>query len=174
KMDDFTPRNYQEELMNIGLQQNTIVFLPTGSGKTFISLMILKRLSGSLQKAYGDGGKISVILVNTIALVEQHAQYINDHTTLNVGQYTGEMNLDFWPKDKWKDEFDKHQVFIMTCQILVNLVNQCFVDLNKINLLIFDECHRGVNDHSMRQLMKSFESLYDPPRVLGLTATLLN
>lgn len=43
-----------------------------------------------------------------------------------------------------------------------------------MNLLIFDECHHGVNDHSMRQLMKNFGSLVEPPRVLGLTATLLN
>ncbi|KAJ8969648.1 hypothetical protein NQ314_001650 [Rhamnusium bicolor] len=133
--DDFTPRNYQVELMKIGLEKNTIIFLPTGSGKTFIALMILKHMSGSLLRAYTDGGKISVILVNTIALVEQHAKYILDHTSLNVGRYT---------------------------------------DVNKVNLLIFDECHRGVNDHSMRQLMKTFENVTDPPRVLGLTATLLN
>lgn len=43
-----------------------------------------------------------------------------------------------------------------------------------MNLIIFDECHRGVNDHSMRQMMKQFELVYNAPRVLGLTATLIN
>lgn len=46
--------------------------------------------------------------------------------------------------------------------------------MDKVNLLIFDECHHAVNDHPMRSVMKSFKGLQDPPRVLGLTATLLN
>lgn len=62
-----------------------------------------------------------------MALVEQHGKYINDHTNFTVGQYTGDMNLDFWPKDKWYDEFNKYQVFILTCQIFVNLVNNNFM-----------------------------------------------
>lgn len=49
-----------------------------------------------------------------------------------------------------------------------------FLDLNKINLLIFDECHHAVNDHPMRSIMKAFNGVATPPRVLGLTATLLN
>lgn len=49
------------------------------------------------------------------------------------------------------------------------------LDLSSVNLLIFDECHRGVNDHAMRQIMKNFGELQnEQPRVMGLTATLLN
>ncbi|XP_057660796.1 endoribonuclease Dicer [Diorhabda carinulata] len=172
--EEFIPRNYQEELMKICLEQNTIIFLPTGSGKTFIALLVLKQMGADLLKSYSQGGKITIILVNTIALVDQHADNIIKHTGFNVGRYTGEMNLDFWPKTKWYEIYDKHQVIIMTSQILVNLVHNSYIDLNRVNLLIFDECHRGVNDHSMRQLMKQFHSLHQPPRVLGLTATLLN
>lgn len=40
--------------------------------------------------------------------------------------------------------------------------------------MIFDECHHAVNEHPMRTIMKAFKGLRDPPRVLGLTATLLN
>lgn len=171
---EFTPRNYQVELMKICLEQNTIIFLPTGSGKTYIGLLVLKRMGNDLLKSYGEGGKITIILVNTVALVDQHANYVIKHTDFKVGRFTGDMNLDFWPKEKWYDIYDKHQVIIMTSQILVNLVLNSYIDLNQVNLLIFDECHRGVNDHSMRQLMKQFQSLHQPPRVIGLTATLLN
>lgn len=50
------------------------------------------------------------------------------------------------------------------------------VDLKRINLIIFDECHRGVEDQPMRQVMKSFQNIPpdEQPKVLGLTATLLN
>ncbi|KAJ3665477.1 hypothetical protein Zmor_000970 [Zophobas morio] len=168
------PRNYQMELMKIAISQNTIIYLPTGSGKTFIAIMVLKHLSDSLSKPYNEGGKISCILVNSVTLVDQHAKYVRDHTIFTVGAYSGEMNLDFWKKEEWSEQFNKHQVVIMTSQILVNLINNSFIDLRKINLLIFDECHQGVEDQPMRQVMKNFQNYGEQPRILGLTATLLN
>ncbi|CAH0552970.1 unnamed protein product [Brassicogethes aeneus] len=173
-MDDFIPRNYQIQLMEIALQQNTIIYLPTGSGKTFIALMTLKQLSEPLAKSYSEGGKLSVILVNTVALVDQHAKYFENHTYFKVGRYSGEFNLDFWPREKWYEEYNKFNVIIMTSQILKNLIESNYIDLNKINLLIFDECHHGVSNQPMRQIMMNFQGLTSPPRVLGLTATLLN
>lgn len=68
------------------------------------------------------------------------------------------------------------QVLILTPQVLVDGINGSYLLLNKINLIIFDECHRGVNEHPMRQIMKLFEYLpkEQQPRILGLSATLLN
>jgi len=48
--DDFRPRPYQEELMNLVKKQNTIIYLPTGSGKTFIAVMLIKEMSASLDR----------------------------------------------------------------------------------------------------------------------------
>jgi len=65
---------------------------------------------------------------------------------------------------------------VMTCQIFLNLLMHGYIKLQDVNLLIFDECHHAVQDQPMRQIMKQFE--YCPqeqqPRILGLTATLLN
>lgn len=112
--------------------------------------------------------------MNTVPLVEQHGKYIRNHTILRVGCYSGEMNVDFWNQNKWSAEFDKNQVLVMTCAIFQTLVEKTFIDLNKVNLLILDECHHAVNDHSMRQTMRNFSDLTHQPRVLGLTATILN
>lgn len=64
----------------------------------------------------------------------------------------------------------------MTSQILLDLINHGYLPLNRINLIIFDECHRGVNNHPMRRVMQCFQ--YCPkeqqPKVLSLSATLLN
>lgn len=43
--DDFKPRNYQVELMKIAVANNTIIYLPTGAGKTYIAILVLKHLS---------------------------------------------------------------------------------------------------------------------------------
>lgn len=64
----------------------------------------------------------------------------------------------------------------MTSQVLVNALCHGYMFLNRINLIIFDECHRAVNDHPMRQIMQLFENCpkEEQPRVLGLSASLLN
>ncbi|XP_066254152.1 endoribonuclease Dcr-2 [Euwallacea similis] len=170
---DFLPRDYQVALTEIALKNNSVIYLPTGAGKTFIAILVLKQLQHSLKK-YTDGGKISFVVVNTVALVDQHAKCIERRTNLSVGRYSGDMSLDFWPKTQWYQEFDKFQVLVMTVQILVNLTNQRYLDLNKVNLIVFDECHRGVSDQPMRQICKSLADVCHKPRILGLTATLLN
>lgn len=115
-----------------------------------------------------------MVLVNAVPLVEQHAKVLRTRTHFEVGAYSGELNVDNWSKSHWINQFNTHQVLVMTVQILVNICNSGFLDLNRVNLLIFDECHHGVKDQPMRQIMRSFQTLNEQPRVLGLTATLLN
>lgn len=45
-----TGRPYQEFIIEKALQRNIIIFLPTGSGKTFIALETIKRMSKVLEK----------------------------------------------------------------------------------------------------------------------------
>ncbi|XP_045465316.1 endoribonuclease Dicer [Harmonia axyridis] len=168
---ELIPRNYQEAIYQECLKDNTIIFLPTGAGKTFIAIMVLKNMGGDL---LGNQHKVSIILVNTVALVDQHVRYIKKHTPFQCGGYSGEMNVDFWSFEMWTKEFQSNQVLVMTSEILAGIVRGNMVDMANVNLLIFDECHHAVNDHSMRILMKYFSGLTNPPRVLGLTATLLN
>lgn len=68
------------------------------------------------------------------------------------------------------------QIMVMTCQIFLNLLLHGYIQLSDVNLLIFDECHHAVNDQPMRQVMQQFEHCPPElqPRILGLTATLLN
>lgn len=64
----------------------------------------------------------------------------------------------------------------MTAQIFVDILNHGIMSLDRVNLIIFDECHRAVNDHPMRQIMQRFKEYpkTNLPRVLALSATLLN
>ncbi|KAK5650969.1 hypothetical protein RI129_001998 [Pyrocoelia pectoralis] len=172
--DDFVPRDYQITIMEVGVTRNIIIFLPTGTGKTLIAVMILKRLSEPLQRRLSEGGKISIMLVNTQALVDQQSKYLRALTDQDVAAFSGDMNVDYWSSSKWKDHFEKNQILVMTTQILVNLLQRSILSLNDVNLLIFDECHNGVDDHPMTQVMAYYPNLKDPPRVIGLSATLLN
>lgn len=61
------------------------------------------------------------------------------------------------------------QVIVMTCQILSDMLTHQYLQLKDISLLIFDECHHGVEDHPMRLIMKHFLNCpkNEQPRVLG-------
>lgn len=45
---DFEPRPYQVELFNIAKEKNSILVLGTGSGKTLISILLIKELGNSV------------------------------------------------------------------------------------------------------------------------------
>jgi len=67
----------------------------------------------------------------------------------------------------------------MTPAVLLTALNFKHLSAPRLNVIVFDECHRGVDDHPYRQIMERvFESTTDTPgnrpRVLGLTASLVN
>nr|XP_026496410.1 endoribonuclease Dicer [Vanessa tameamea] len=173
---EFISRFYQTQLEEIAVRKNTIIFLPTGSGKTFIAIRLIKRLRDTLKKPWGEGGKRCFFLVNTVPLVMQQTNMIKLLCPVDVIGYSSEDNVDYWDKSKWDIELTKYQVIVMTSQILSDLLTHRYISVEDISLLIFDECHHAVDDHPMRSVMKHFEVVpkNKHPRVLGLTATLLN
>ncbi|XP_053977112.1 endoribonuclease Dicer [Hylaeus volcanicus] len=174
--DEFTPRAYQIDLYEIARKQNTIIYLPTGAGKTFIAVLLIKELSADIRKPYNEGGKHTIFIVNTVPLVTQQSGYICRLTGLSCGMLSGDLGVDFWNETEWMNVLNTNQVLVMTSQILVDAISHGHIFLNRVNLIIFDECHRGVHDHPMRQIMKLFENcpIEQQPKVLGLSASLLN
>ncbi|KAI5634354.1 hypothetical protein NE865_12902 [Phthorimaea operculella] len=159
------------------MARNTIIHLPTGSGKTFIAIRIIQRNRHDLKLPWGAGGKRTFFLVNTVPLVTQQRKFIQKMCAVkSVAGYSGEDYIDYWDKNRWDAELSEHEVIVMTSQILADMLTHSYIRIQDINLLIFDECHHAVVDHPMRLVMKHFDGVpvKDQPRVLGLTATLLN
>ena len=77
-----TPRPYQVELLERSLERNTIVCLGTGTGKTFISVMLIKELSHQIRETFNNGGKRTFFLVNTGKKVPRntHKEYVSSLT----------------------------------------------------------------------------------------------
>lgn len=60
------PRPYQLELLDACLNENTIVNLGTGAGKTFIAVMLIRELSHQILEGFiTEGAQRTVFLVNT-------------------------------------------------------------------------------------------------------------
>ena len=108
--------------------------------------------------------------------MKQQAEYIEKHTSMEVGQYTGSMNVDDWSKEQWDAEFEKNHIFVMTMTIFKNLLLQNVLRFKQVNLLAFDECHHAVKNHDYVQIMRRYSDScdeLDPTRFLGLTASLI-
>lgn len=174
--EDLIPRPYQIDLFEKAIAENTIIYLPTGSGKTYIAVQVVKKLSAAIQGKYSSGAKRTIFIVNTVPLVTQQSTYLARHTGLNAKGFSGDSRVKHWDNRKWLSEIEDTPILVMIAQIFLDIINCGALPLDRVNLIIFDECHRGVSDHPMRQIMQRFEKCPQNyrPRVLGLSATLLN
>ncbi|KAG0464031.1 hypothetical protein HPP92_020100 [Vanilla planifolia] len=170
-------RSYQLEALETAKKRNTIVFLDTGAGKTLIAVMLLRSYAPCIRK---PSEHIAVFLVPTVVLVKQQADVLELHTDLKVGQFWGEMGVDFWDMDTWNEKLKQFEVFVMTPQILLNNLRHTFFTLDQIKLLVFDECHhaRGKNPYACIMLEFYHASMnsnaVNLPRIFGMTASLTN
>ncbi|KAM4690395.1 endoribonuclease Dicer [Rhinophrynus dorsalis] len=170
----YTPRKYQVELLEAALDHNTIVCLNSGSGKTFIAVLLTKELSYQIRGDFNKEARRTVFLVNSAKQVVQQVSAVRTHSDLRVGEYSSPEETDCWTKEKWLQEFVDHQILVMTCHIFLKVLKNGNLSLSSINLLVFDECHLAIQDHPYREIMKICESYQTCPRILGLTASILN
>ncbi|KAG5680087.1 hypothetical protein PVAND_009613 [Polypedilum vanderplanki] len=174
----FLTRDYQRNIIDVCLKRNSIVFLPTGAGKTYIAIQVIKHFSNQLGIKYSEGGKRSVFLVNTVYLAKQQAEAIQFHIPFNVRVVTGEENVDAFEESDWLKILDNNEVLVMTAQCFHDAVNRTFIKMNQIRVVIFDECHHGRKDHVYHQLMQSISNKLDENefknlRIIGLSGMLI-
>jgi hypothetical protein len=104
------PRRYQEEIFAKALKGNVIAALDTGSGKTFISTLLIKWIA---TRNFGQN-KIIIFLVPKVALVEQQGDFISKQTPLRVKKIHGALAIDLSDRDGWKEQLSEVDVIVMT------------------------------------------------------------
>ncbi len=156
-------RLYQETITASCVEQNSLVILPTGLGKTLIAGMVT---AFRLQK-FNDA--FILFLAPTRPLVLQHAETFK--SILNVDEkeiivFTGEVSPEE-RTEKWR----KVKVVLATPQIVENDIITGRVDLKKCTLLILDEVHRAVGNYSYVFVAEQYLKYADNPLIMGLTAS---
>ncbi|CAI2349147.1 unnamed protein product [Caenorhabditis sp. 36 PRJEB53466] len=175
----FNPRDYQVELLDKAVKKNTIVQLGTGSGKTFIAVLLLKEYGVQMFAPLENGGKRAFFIVEKVNLVEQQAKHIEIHTSFKVGQVHGQTSDELWKsKEDCARFMREHHVVVITAQCLLDFINHAFVRIQDTCVMIFDECHHALGSkHPYRLIMAEYKTLKKKndhvPRVLGLTASLI-
>lgn len=104
------PRRYQEEIFARAQERNVIAALDTGSGKTYISTLLIKWI---VTRDAGQG-KVAVFLVPKVALVDQQGDFIAKETGLRVSKRYGSTAIDMTDRRGWRTEIEGHDVLVMT------------------------------------------------------------
>jgi len=157
KKNSIEKREYQVNLANQAIQENCIVVLPTGLGKTTIALQVISE--------YLTKGKGVLFLAPTRVLVHQHFEFLKKNLTIeDIALITGEDTI------QKRTKLWKNSVICATPEITKNDLDRQIVSPNQFGVVIFDEAHRTVGDYAYSGIAERIAN--SDVRILGMTATL--
>ncbi|GJJ70535.1 endoribonuclease Dicer [Entomortierella parvispora] len=177
---EMTPRQYQKELFAKARDGNVIAVMDTGSGKTLVSVMLIKEMLDRERAAQRpkEEKKLCFFVVNNVPLVYQQAAVIRANCGMKVLELSGEKIADKkFSNTLWEKVYETTDVVVLTAQILLDLLFHGFIQMSKIHLLIFDECHHARKGHPFARIMRDFyHSRRDGvnasrPKIFGMTAS---
>ncbi|RLN63799.1 hypothetical protein BBJ29_007789 [Phytophthora kernoviae] len=157
-------RAFQHEILELAREKNVVMVGDTGIGKTFLAIALLNEQDYS-------GDKRAFFMAPTRQLVVQITAKIRQTSTLRVNSYCGS-TADLWDAAQWERELLLTRVFVCTPEIVRNVLLKGYVTLDRMNLLVFDECHHVTKRHPYAQVIKMY-SQAEPasmPRIFGTTA----
>ncbi|MBW3011183.1 DEAD/DEAH box helicase family protein, partial [Candidatus Woesearchaeota archaeon] len=160
---NFKPRLYQQTILGTTTQNNTMVVLPTGMGKTAVSLMLAVQRLSQYPKS-----KI-LILAPTRPLLDQHLRSFQtylDFPDEQMTTFSGSTS-----PEKRKDLWEQNRIFFSTPQTIENDLISGKISLADVSLVCFDECHRAVGNYAYVFIAKQYLKQSKHQRILGLTAS---
>jgi Fanconi anemia group M protein len=155
-------RRYQLRLADTARRDHTLVCLPTGLGKTAVSLLV------TADRLAEHGGR-SLLLAPTKPLVQQHAAFYRDALDVpddEVVVFTGAVR----PEDRaalWGDA----RVVCATPQVVENDLVGNRITLADVVHCTFDECHRATGEYAYNYIADRYHADADRPLVTGMSAS---
>ncbi|KAI2675933.1 hypothetical protein CBS147355_6114 [Penicillium roqueforti] len=150
-------RAYQVEMLRASLQQNIIVSMGTGTGKTLIAVL---RIREALNM---NPDKLVWFLCPTIALCEQQVDVLRSHLPHSRPRsFTGKDQVDHWgEKSVWDAALFGVRVAVSTHQVLLDALTHGFTRIDQFSLLVFDEGLSASPAHSDVSSLEKLESDLD-------------
>ena len=157
------PRPYQIELLLTSSLSNTIVYLPTGCGKTLVAAMFI-----SLMK-HLNPKRLCIFLVTKVPLAYQQCNYLAQETCLQCVVLCGESKQEIYFNDIYS-----YDIVVFTAQVFLNYLTQGRISLSRISCIVLDEVHHTTGSTPFALF---FDNHYDQfadhekPLIMGLTAS---
>ncbi|CCQ33679.1 ATP-dependent RNA helicase protein [Halorhabdus tiamatea SARL4B] len=155
-------RSYQTKLADAAAADHTLVCLPTGLGKTAVSLLV------TAERLHEVGGK-SLLLAPTKPLVQQHADFYREALTIDdeeIVVFTGEVR----PDDR-AELWESATVVVATPQVVENDLLGSRIDLSPVTHCTFDECHRASGEYPYTYIAERYHEESVDPLVTGMSAS---
>jgi len=155
-------RRYQLQLASDARESHTLVCLPTGLGKTTVSLLV------TADRLHEVGGT-ALFLAPTKPLVQQHADFYREALSIpddEITVFTGEVR----PDDRAALWAESH-IVIATPQVVENDLIGGRISLSDVTHLTFDECHRATGDYAYVYIAERYHADAEAPLVTGMSAS---
>jgi Type III restriction enzyme, res subunit len=148
-------RRYQQSIAALAASCNTIVFLPTGAGKTWIAAEAIVQV-----------GTPALFLVPTIPLVQQQAQALRSRPNMQAMKI-----VEFHDERALPQCFD---VLVTTAKAFegAQARGERSLAWNVFQTVVFGECRHVLKNHPYRDLASKLKGSGCKPRVIGLEASL--
>lgn len=163
KYDKIQAREYQVQLADQCLQESSVVALPTGTGKTIISL-----LCAAERLREFENSKI-LFLAPLKPLAKQQAESFKEFLDINnekIKVFTGDVR-----PAKREQLWDDLDVVFATPQVIENDIIADRISLEDVSYTVFDECHRAKGDYSYTFIAEEYWNTSNNPLVTGLSAS---
>ena len=178
------PKPYQKELLEKAKQKNTIIFLETGMGKTYIGIMLIKEIFGEPLNANAKNeidyvkktDKKVLCLFQTVSLLLQQSKVIKHNTNLKVLRLYGNNEKSaFFNHSKFNKTLSHYDVICATPECIYRYFTFGYLNKNHFELILIDECHHSKGDHFYNRVLSHFifdeNKNNDKIKILGLTAS---
>ena len=152
---------FQVDLARVGLEEDLLVVLPTGLGKTVIAALV------AAEVLRANEGKV-LFLAPTRPLVQQHADSFSRWMTpLRFARFTGTVR-----RPVREGAWEPADVVFATPEIVQNDLAAGRYDLKDVRLVVFDEAHHAVGKYVYVPIAARY-TIERPlgGRVLALTAS---
>lgn len=162
-IENFQPRLYQESILQTSLQNNTLIILPTGLGKTKTAILVAVNRLNNFQNS-----KV-LFLTPTKPLAAQIQKEFIGSTNIKgekISLLTGALK----PESR-TGIFSASMVIVATPQTIQKDFEAGRIDLSEISLLCIDEAHRSKQRFANTILAKAYMKNARNPRIIALTAS---
>ncbi|MEK6835501.1 MAG: DEAD/DEAH box helicase [Nanoarchaeota archaeon] len=160
---NFQPREYQLSILETCKNNNTLVVLPTGTGKTALALLL------SLERLNKFPGSKILLISPTKPLCQQHVNTFKQHTNINENEIlllTGIINA-----NKRAELWQNARVIVATPQTIQKDLENNRINLKNFVMLCVDEAHRSRQRFANTIVTQKYFEQALNPRVLALTAS---
>ncbi len=155
-------RLYQETILNTAKTRNTLVVLPTGTGKTPIAVL----LAAERLEKFPESRVL--VLAPTKPLASQHEKSFKKF--LNIDEEEMVLLTGAVPAELRAKKYSDARIIFSTPQTSENDIKNGSLNLKNFSLLVIDEAHRSIGNYAYNFVARTFKEQSNGI-ILALTAS---